>query len=326
MTSCELAILDVGHGNCVVLSDDLGTVVFDAASGETLLEFLEQEEITDIDAVLISHADADHIAGVLTLLLEPSVLVRKIYLNPDAARTTQIWWDFRCALRVARRSFGTQVKTQLTMESSAEFARGEVQIDVLAPQPEIAASGAGGRDLRGRLLTSHSVSAVARIMTDDVGQAILCGDLDDVGLDNFLEAGSSPSAKVLLFPHHGGTPGGSNAFDFAKRLVQAVQPNAVVFSNGRARHGTPRPEIIEGVRAAAPQAHIACTQLSERCAANTPSEPPGHLAALPAQGRAVNACCAGSLHVSLREGSIAAPKPSEHLGFIRREAPTRLCE
>jgi beta-lactamase superfamily II metal-dependent hydrolase len=37
----DLTVLDVGHGNCAVLRDERGTVIFDAGQGDTLVEFLE---------------------------------------------------------------------------------------------------------------------------------------------------------------------------------------------------------------------------------------------------------------------------------------------
>src|SRR6185436_11845015 len=71
----ELTILDVGHGNCAVLRDDRGAVIVDTGVGVTLLEFLEQCGITAIDAVLISHSDSDHVAGLIKLLSQPHIEV-----------------------------------------------------------------------------------------------------------------------------------------------------------------------------------------------------------------------------------------------------------
>ena len=45
----SLAILDVGHGNCAVLRDRRGVVVIDAGPGSSLLEFLTEHKITNID-------------------------------------------------------------------------------------------------------------------------------------------------------------------------------------------------------------------------------------------------------------------------------------
>lgn len=325
MASAELTILDVGHGNCAVATDNDGVVIFDAATGNTLVEFLEERGLTEIEAVLISHADADHIGGVLPLLLHSSIYVRRIYLNPDVSKTTAIWQDFRHALADARKRKGTEVQTQLTTTSSKELTRGEVGIEILAPTPEIAASGSGGQDLKGRPLTPNSMSVAVRIMTGDLPQVLFLGDLDEVGLENLLVESPRPKARVLVFPHHGGLPGRTDAFQFARRLCELVEPEMVIFSIGRGKHGTPHPEIVRGVLSASPQAHIACTQLSERCAGSLPPSPSHHLNDRPARGRLKNSCCAGTIVVRLAKSIEYTPEASEHRAFVMTEAPTALC-
>ncbi len=323
----DLTVLDIGHGNSAVLIDERGTVIIDAGVGDTLLEFLEYRGIVEIDAVLISHADADHVAGVLTLVTQPHVAVRTVFLNSEALRQTALWTDFRVALQDARTRHATRVHVELTTESTAQLDRGGLLLEVLAPTPEIAASGAGGHDLSGRLLTANTMSAVIRIIANGTPEVLLPGDLDGIGLENLLAEHPEPRARVLVFPHHGGRPGSRvDPFEFAVRLCRAVQPEVVMFSIGRGKHGTPLPEIVRGVYAGAPDAHIACTQLSERCAGRLPSLPPSHLGARPARGRARNACCAGTMEVTLGGTMPAyAPRLNVHLTFIRQAAPTALC-
>ena len=94
----NLTILDVGHGQCVVLQDTRGTVIFDAGSGSTLLDFLHASAITEIDAVIISHADADHLSGLVSLLSSATVQVRQVHLNSDATKNSDIWEDLRYAI------------------------------------------------------------------------------------------------------------------------------------------------------------------------------------------------------------------------------------
>lgn len=69
MTAIDLArtvtILDVGHGNAAVVNTGTGIIVIDAGPRTGLLEFLTETGAPKIDALLISHADADHIAGLI---------------------------------------------------------------------------------------------------------------------------------------------------------------------------------------------------------------------------------------------------------------------
>lgn len=322
----DLVILDVGHGNCAVLNDEKAVIVIDAALGDVLLQFVEERGIAEIDSVIVSHADADHIGGLTALLCQPHLTVRRIYLNSDAQRNTEIFKDLRFALADARKHFRTEVHIGITTTTSKEFNWGQLRLEVLAPTPEIAASGVGGRDLRGRKLTSNTMSAVIRVVKNGIGEALFTGDLDSVGFDNLLNEQIELRARVLVFPHHGGHSGAADAYEFARQLCQEVQPKFVVFSIGRGKHDTPRPEIISGVRKAIPNVHIACTQLSTKCAATLPSNLPTHLGVLPARGRQANACCAGTIEMKLGNRVLMRkPKRNEHSAFVKAEAITALC-
>ena len=322
----DLTILDVGHGNCAVLRDDRGAVVIDAGPGSTLLEFLEQREITAIDAVLISHADADHVGGLLALLAQEHIVVRTVFLNTEPLRKTAAWDQLLVALTDAHRRRAVKVHSQLTSTSSELLRREEVEIQVLSPSPVMALVGAGGQQPGGPQLSANAMSAVVRIVVNGIPEVLLPGDLDAVGLDYLLAECPEPRARVLVFPHHGGRPGRADPEDFAARLCTIVGADVVIFSIGRGKHATPQPEVIRGVLRAKPGAHIACTQLSERCAASLPSAPPTHLNERPARGRVGNTCCAGTIELTLRgDASTYTPARSGHRNFVEREAPAALC-
>jgi len=227
----ELTILDVGHGNCAILRDDSGAVIIDAGLGVTLLEFLEQREITAIDAVLISHADADHVAGLLTLLAQEHIAVGAVFLNTETLRKTAIWYQLLVALTDARRRRAVKVHAELTSASSALLRRDEIEVQVLSPSPEMALVGAGGQQPSGGPpLSANAMSAVVRIVVKGIPEVLLPGDLDAVGLDYLLAEYPEPRARVLVFPHHGGRPARADPEDFAARLCTIVRAGLVVFS------------------------------------------------------------------------------------------------
>src|SRR5438034_932161 len=97
----SLAILDVGHGNCAVLVDSKGVAVIDAGPGSALLEYLAEQKIGHIEVVLISHADEDHIGGLIALLDAMTVTVARVCLNPDASKGTKTWDSLLAVLNQA---------------------------------------------------------------------------------------------------------------------------------------------------------------------------------------------------------------------------------
>lgn len=326
MASPELIILDVGHGNCAILRDTDGVIVIDCAVGATLIETLERLEIREIAHVIISHADEDHIAGIITLLLNKNIRVNNIYLNSDASKRTEIWRGLRIAIKDARERSDIKVFIEITTELTSQLNVGQVNIEILAPTPEIAMSGAGGEDLEGRRLTSNSVSAVIGLIHNSYRVAILAGDIDEVGLNNLLQEYNDANSDVLIFPHHGGYPGGSDSRNFARLLCSLVRPKLVIFSIGRGRFGNPRREIVQSVRSVVPETHILCTQLSVNCAATIPDTEIHHLTDLPARGRSRNGCCGGTILIRINGDRTAyTPASILHREFINNYVPTPLC-
>jgi competence protein ComEC len=321
MSLPELIILDVGHGNCAILRDTNGVIIIDCPQGVTLIETLENLSIKEISHILISHADADHIAGIINLLSNETIKINNVHLNPDLSRETEIWRDLLIALKDARLRLGTVVYTELTTRKTGELNVGQVLVEILAPTPELALVGGVGRTVDERRLNPNSTSAVVGLVHDSHRVAILGADIDRVGLDQLLNERSELKADILVFPHHGGRPGGADGRTFAQQLCDLVKPNLVIFSIGRGKFENPREEIVEGVVTSVPKAHILCTQLSRNCADSVPDSEPPHLNALPARGRGrtSNSCCGGTVSIKIAGNKTTyAAGIAAHQQFIDR--------
>jgi beta-lactamase superfamily II metal-dependent hydrolase len=314
----ELIILDVGHGNCALLRDTEAVTIIDCPPTTTLLETLTQLNINSIDQVLISHADFDHASGLPALLNE--AIIHNIYINPDATKKSKAWREIRAALALAEMK-GTIVHTSLTSTLTRKIRSGAVEIEILAPSSAVALGGAGGEDLEGRSLTSNAMSVVIGLMHNDSRVALLPGDIDDVGLDNLLRTQSNVEAQILVFPHHGGKAGTTSDIAFAQKLCGLVKPNLVLFSIGRKRFDNPREHIMQGVVSTVPDAHIMCTQLSEKCAAELPTSKFAHFANLPAHGsgNSNNCCCGGSISIQINgKQTTYVPPFNLHRQFVMK--------
>jgi len=237
----RLHILDVGHGNSAVLVDDGGVVVIDAGPNNTLLEFLLQENISHVQLVLISHADADHIRGLLALIASEFVSIGGIYLNSDAQKSSDLWEDLLYTLNLIHHPTGGTFRASLHVGMDNELRCGRVKIEVLAPSFYLAGLGPGATDREGNKLTSNTVSAVIRLSQNEERIALLPGDIDTVGLDYLLRDVPDPSAPIAVFPHHGGRPGRTGQpATFAQAFARAVHPSVMLFSIGRGgQHSQP---------------------------------------------------------------------------------------
>lgn len=317
MDSPEITIFDVGHGNCSLILDSEMAFVVDTPRGNRMLNLaLAEKRVTEIDAVLISHGDADHVGGVLSILSNPAVAIDRVYVNPDVKRDTELWLDFRTAMADARKRGQVKFEPSLTTSTEEDVQLPRLAVEILAPSPETAVSGAGGTTLDGKPLSSNSMSVLIRVKDEDCRGVLLPGDIDGVGLQQALDEPRGVDADVLVFPHHGGRPGNDDPWQFAHDITAAVQPSTVIFSFSRGKPGMPRPEVIDGVRDAGGEPHIACTQLSQQCAQATPGVPQPYLSDLPSLGRARGHCCAGTVEILFTEEGLHSPQLEGHAKFV----------
>lgn len=325
----SLSILDVGHGNAAVVAVDGWTAVIDAGPGNALLLFLADRCISRVDLVLISHADEDHIGGLIALLGSGTVSVGRVRLNSDSKKGSQIWADLAAALDYDQRVGRIDFRPSLTPSDTGQLDNGDIHLEVIAPTNYLAMRGPGAVDRAGRQITSNSVSSVIRLSVGATRLALFTGDIDGIGLAELTSTGLTDlRALILVFPHHGGRPGAGAPFAaaFASQLCEMVQPDVVVFSIGRGLHSTPNPDVVRAIRATGAHIRIACTQLSERCAQAAPRTVPGHLNPAFARGRERRECCAGTLVVEFNNLGAVLPDAEQHLAFIRANAPNAICQ
>jgi hypothetical protein len=330
-TSPELTILNVGHRSCALVRDGPVVMVVDVPNRDsvlkpTLAQLAATHGITAIDSVLISRADVDHISGVIALLCDEDLRVRRLYVNPEPLRQTVAWAALRLAIRDTLRRFPDfEVHSLTSMRTDELDARlPELCVEVLAPSAELAVTGVGGITPGGIRVSASSLSAVIRFSTSATRGVLLAGDMDRVGLDALLAEHPDLGADVLVFPHHGGLPGRADPILYAADLATAVKPEVVVFSHGREHPGkvpTPSREIVAGVRRSVPVAHIACTQLSKGCAAQPPDAIQRYLASNPGPG----SCCAGALEFRFSSAGLECAQLAGHAGWVEAHVPRRMC-
>lgn len=317
----EVAILDVGHGNCAVVHEGDACLVIDAGPNTSLLEFLIAQGISRVDEVLISHADSDHLKGLLALLDQREIVVASVRLNTDAAKHSKQWDALLRSLDDRRRAGTMRFEVQLV--EGQEFQFSDCEVEVLAPSQYLAGRGPGSRDTNGRQVTTNTISAVVRVRTTS-RSIVFAGDLDGVGLEHLMATQQDCSADVLVFPHHGGNTGiataTSNNLNFADKLLAAVNPALVVFSISRVRYLNPRPEIVEtAVRA--PGRKVMCTQMSKHCCEHVPAADE-HMTEAFSDGRRSGHCCAGTIVIG--ESDIR-PSVALHSEFVRSRVLNALC-
>jgi competence protein ComEC len=325
MTS-TLSVLDVGHGSSSVLMSCGKTVVIDTADRTHLLHYLECKGIEEIDMIIISHTDSDHIGGLINILANPKYVIKHLVLNCDSKKQSKLWGDVRTLVD----DLMSRGAITVTMGVSASQAYGwanvsdEVSIEIVSPTPLMALTGAGSAlPKSAKALTSNSISIVARILFKGSPVALVTADMDRLALDEILRSECAVESKYLVFPHHGGLPGGDDPAKFTEDLLSVVKPDAVIFSNGRGRHGTPRAEIIEAIKICLPTVKIACTQLAVKCC-EKPLSRDDFKPFVYSAGAGSHSFCAGTIEIDLETGLADNRMLQAHSSFVSG-LPSSLC-
>jgi beta-lactamase superfamily II metal-dependent hydrolase len=328
-TVASMTILDVGHGNCCVIAGENNDkiIIIDTGPGVGMLEYLLQEGISRVNSVVLSHADADHISGLISLLNTGTFQVDAVIANADALKRSGKWPDLAWTLDRLKHSGNLKAVDNLQEGDVVDAQIDEVNIRVLAPRVGLVLTGPGARDQQGRLISSNSISAVLLVEFGNRRVALLTGDLDQLGFDYLRESGQDLSADILVFPHHGGLSGASIGATaaLAEQLTKSVNPSDIVFSMDRRKFKNPRKEVVASVMRAAPGARIACTELAEACAAQLGNQSPTHLLPLFASGLTRSSCCAGTMRFLFVDNGILQPNRDAHRRFVETNAKTALC-
>jgi competence protein ComEC len=220
-----ITVLDVGQGLAVLVRTASRALVYDTgpvlgaaddSGARVILPLLRAEGIARLDAMILTHADADHTGGARSLLDALEVDELRTSLAPDHALLARRGAPARCARGTAWQWDG-------------------VRFELLHPAAED----------YGRHRRANDLSCVLRVSAGRHAM-LLTGDIERAA--EALLVGRTPAgtlrADVLLVPHHGSRTSSSDDF------IDAVSPRwAVVAAGYRNRFGHPNVQVLERYRA-----------------------------------------------------------------------------
>ncbi len=212
---------DIGQGTALLVETAHHRLLYDTGpayapdsdgASRVILPYLKARGIRSLDGVIVSHSDADHAGGALSLFEEIEIdwvstslpadhPVRRKAANHRRCEAGQSWsWD-GAAFEMLHPSAASYDSTK--WKPNARSCTLKVTL--------------GGRAL------------------------LLPGDIEAVQETELVEGGAQQlRAEVLLAPHHGSGTSSTPAF------LQAVQPQIALFQVGyRNRYRHPKPEIYE---------------------------------------------------------------------------------
>ena len=216
-----LDVLDVGQGLAVVVRTEHHALLYDAgprfsneadSGNRILLPYLRAAGVRRLDGLIISHDDADHSGGAVSVLdgIPTAWLASSL---PDS----------HPALHHARRV--------LRCHAGQSWVWDGVRFDMLHPTLESYAVQGLKDNARGCVLK----------ITSRYGSALLPADIERASEAELLQrAPQSLTATVLVAPHHGSKTSSTDDF------IRQVNPAVTIFTVGyRNRFGHPKDAVVQ---------------------------------------------------------------------------------
>lgn len=244
-TENRLVFLDVSQGDCMLLQDKQeGTILIDCGSTDEtqvgtyrLLPYLKAKRIAILEAVIVTHADADHISGIVELLekMEPlsrwdamfykgTVRIKRLLLpelaNPDEAYQ-----------RLERLAQEKNIPVYY-ISANEQLQFGDWQLVCLYPE-------------KNKVSESKNNSSLVWYASCGNFTALFTGDVEKEGEQDILQSEMLKQYEIanidlLKVAHHGSKTSSSAAF------LEVIQPKCAVISCGENnRYGHPHEEVVE---------------------------------------------------------------------------------
>lgn len=235
----SVTALDVGQGDALVVEsgsfvmlNDGGSSSASAVGEKRILPYLKQRGIGSLDAVVVTHPDADHTNGILELLEQigegkTALRIRHLFL-PVWMKGSEKENPFILAAQKA----GIMVEY---LKKGDEIRAGELTVSILHP--------GAGEDYT----EEENAGSVVLQLSYGTCRALLTGDLEGSGEKAVME--TAERCQILKVAHHGSRNSTSEVF------LNRIKPQISLISCAwPGRYGHPHRELLERLRAC--ESHI----------------------------------------------------------------------
>ncbi len=220
-STLQIQVIDVGNADAILLQSGDEAMLIDAGEGgdgDTVVQHLEDAGVKELDLVIATHADSDHIGGMKTVISDIPVGQYVMAFMPEGHTPTT-----RTYLKLLQTLDEKNIPvTEATV--GAEFALGDATVTILGPADSFEDN------------NNHSV--VCRVSFGR-RRFLFTGDAETEAERALINSGVDLSADVLKLGHHGSSTSTTDAF------LDAVNPKYALITCGEGNsYGHPHTETL----------------------------------------------------------------------------------
>lgn len=210
--------LDVGQGLAILVQSEGQTLLYDGgprSASSYVVSYLKEQNVSEIDYLISSHYDEDHVSGLIGCLSAFSV---DNVIGADYVHDSSLYSSFMDAVAAQ----GLEVQHPAV---GTEYTFGSGEFTVLSPKT---------------ISKESNANSVAIKLTNGDNSFIFTGDADYNSEADMVASGIDLDCDVLSLGHHGSAT--STSWDF----LQATVPEFAVISCGAGNmYGHPHEETME---------------------------------------------------------------------------------
>ncbi len=214
----RIIYLDVGQGDCAVIEWNRNVFVMDAGPEyeDVLKPYLMQRGIQEIDGVILSHSDWDHVEGLLLLSEDEDFTIKRLWLADEPVQAS----DDRICLEENVKAEGGTVQN---VKAGYRFQTKDFSMTVLSPSKEHEDTNEGS------LVVELEIEEWRFLFPGDIGE-----ETEQEIMEQWKDI------DVLKVAHHG------SKYSTSADFLQAIRPELAVISCGRDnRYGHPHEETLQ---------------------------------------------------------------------------------
>jgi competence protein ComEC len=236
----RVTMIDVGHGNAALLELPCGKTMLVDGGGfsdnrlfdvgaSIVAPFLWRKKIRTVDTLVLSHANSDHLNGLI--YIADHFHVKQVWLNHESADT----FGYRMFMETIKKN---HIQLPAYRDIIGVHNINGARIDILYPPADF-------RD-KSQRQTWRNLDNDSLVLRASFGHVsfLFPGDIKAPAEYNLASTiGNRLKSTVLLAPHHGSKTSSS------QRFLEEVTPEVVVISSRyKSRFGFPHPSVLKRYR------------------------------------------------------------------------------